>query len=165
MEECLLQVLQLFLLIRKLFFPLFWLETSNSVFSHELQRSMHQKDADKCRNFPVHNAMAVVASWAVLQLSSVQAELGISAQTRNHRSTTGICVWLLILCCLWICTKRRAGITADSDDRVDLLALGVGWLCLGGPDRKPPPGMAPAVTPFGRRRRGLGNGGLGMVMS
>ena len=132
MEARLRQVIQLFLLIPKLFFPLFWLEASNSVFFHDLQRSMHQNDADKCRNFPVHTAWVVVAFWAhFLQLSSIQIQLGINAHIRNHQSTTGICVWLLILCCLWICPKRTAGITADLDDRVDLLALGVVWLCFG----------------------------------
>ena len=121
-----------FLLIPKLYFPLFWFEASNSVFFHDLQRSMHQNDADKCRNFPVHTAWVVVAFWAhFLQLSSIQIQLGINAHIRNHQSTTGICVWLLILCCLWICPKRTAGIIADLDDCVDLLALGVVWLCLG----------------------------------
>ena len=95
---------------------------------------MHQNDPDNVGNFPVHSARVVVAFWAqFLQLSSVQIQLGINAHIRNHQSTTGLCVWLLILCCMWICTKRTAGITADLDldDCVDLLALGVVWLCLG----------------------------------
>ena len=132
MEARLRQVFHFFLLIPKLYFSLFWPQASISVFFHESKRSMHQNDADECRSFSVHSARVFVAIWAqFLQLSSVQIQLGINAQIRNHQSTTGICVWLLILCCLWICPKQTAGITADLDDCVDLLALGVAWLCLG----------------------------------
>ena len=132
MEARLRQVFHFFLLILKLFFSLFWPQASISVFSHESKRSMHQNDPDNVGNFPVHSARVVVAFWAhFLQPSSVQTHLGINAQIRNHQSTTGICVWLLILCCLWNCPKQTAGITADLDNCVDLLALGVAWLCLG----------------------------------
>ena len=132
MEARLRQEFHFFLLFPKLYFSLFWPQASISVFFHESKRSLHQSDPDKFRNFPVHSARVVVAFWAhFLQLSSVQIQLGTNAKIRNYQSTTGICVWLLILCCLWICPKRTAGITADLDDRVDLLALGVVWLCLG----------------------------------
>ena len=90
-----------FLLIPKLYFSLFWPQASISVFSHESKRSKHQNDPDNFRNFPVHSARVVIAFWAqFLQLSSVQTQLGINAQIRNHQRTTGICFWLLILCCL-----------------------------------------------------------------
>ena len=83
---------------------------------------MHQNDPEDFRNFPVHNARAVVAFWAeILHLSSVQIQLEINAQIRNRQSTTGFCVRLLIWCCLWCCLKRTAGITADLDDCVDLV--------------------------------------------
>ena len=132
MEARLRQVFHFFLLIPKLYFSLFWPQASISVFFHKSKRSRHQNDPDNFRNFPVQSARVVVAFWAqFLQLSSVQNQLGINAHIRNHQSTTGICVWLLILCCLWICTKRTAGITADLGMNVwiswDWVLRGFAW--------------------------------------
>ena len=46
------------------------------------------------------NAIEPFVSRQVWAMISVQIQLGINVQIRNHQSTTGICVWLLILCCL-----------------------------------------------------------------